>query len=110
MDYQNCEELYEALETVKKACDGQCEICPMGNDEGTVCKITSNSPGNWSLKKPDPFIRVMEQPTSHKYRILERMLIEGQISRQEFKERIDAEYNKLEHELMSDIITPDEHI
>lgn len=60
MDYQNCEELYEALETVKKACDGQCEICPMGNDEGTVCKITSNSPGNWSLKKPDPFIRVIE--------------------------------------------------
>ena len=38
------------------------------------------------------------------------MLIEGQISRQEFKERIDAEYNKLKHELMSDIITPDEHI
>lgn len=25
---------------------------------------------------------------SHEYRILERMLIEGQISRQEFKERI----------------------
>ena len=47
---------------------------------------------------------------SHEYRILERMLIEGQISRQEFKERIDAEYNKLEHELMSDIITPDEHV
>lgn len=47
---------------------------------------------------------------SHKYRILERMLIEGQISRQEFKERIDAEYNKFEHELMSDIITPDEHV
>lgn len=23
MDYQNCEKLYEALETVKKACDGQ---------------------------------------------------------------------------------------
>lgn len=47
---------------------------------------------------------------NHKYRILERMLVEGQISRQEFKERIDAEYNKLEHELMSDIITPDEHV
>lgn len=44
---------------------------------------------------------------SHEYRILEQMLIEGKISRQEFKERIDAEYNKLEHELMSDIITPD---
>ena len=29
---------------------------------------------------------------SHEYRILERMLIEGQISRQEFKERIDAEW------------------
>lgn len=47
---------------------------------------------------------------SHEYKILEQMLIKGQISRQEFKERIDAEYNKLEHELMSDIITPDEHV
>nr|DAG19331.1 MAG TPA: VPS28 protein [Caudoviricetes sp.] len=27
---------------------------------------------------------------NHKYRILEHMLIEGQISRQEFKERIDT--------------------
>ena len=27
---------------------------------------------------------------SHEYRILERLLIEGKISRQEFKERIDA--------------------
>ena len=47
---------------------------------------------------------------SHEYKILEQMLIEGKISRQEFKERIDAEYNKLEHELMSDIITPDEQV
>ena len=47
---------------------------------------------------------------SNEYRVLERMLVEGQISRQEFKERIDAEYNKLEQELMSDIITPDEHV
>lgn len=47
---------------------------------------------------------------SHEYKILEQMLIKGQISRQEFKERIDAEYNKLKHELMSDIITPDEHV
>lgn len=31
-------------------------------------------------------------------------------SRQEFKERIDAEYNKLEQELMNDEITPDEHV
>ena len=46
----------------------------------------------------------------HEYRILEQMLIKGQISCQEFKERIDAEYNKLEQELMSDIITPDEHV
>ena len=29
---------------------------------------------------------------SNEYRVLERMLVEGQISRQEFKERIDAEY------------------
>ena len=47
---------------------------------------------------------------SHEYRILERMLIEGQISRQEFKERIDAEYGKLEQELMNDEITPDQHV
>lgn len=47
---------------------------------------------------------------SHEYRILERMLIEGQIRRQKFKERIDAEYNKLEQELMNDEIAPDEHI
>ena len=60
MDFQNCEKLYKALETLIKACDGHCELCPMGNDEGTECKITSNSPGNWNLKKPDPFIRVME--------------------------------------------------
>lgn len=47
---------------------------------------------------------------SHEYKILEQMLIEGKISRQEFKERIDGEYNKLEQELMNDEITPDEHI
>lgn len=47
---------------------------------------------------------------NHKYRILERMLIEGKISRQEFKERIDVEYDKLGQELMNDEITPDEHI
>lgn len=47
---------------------------------------------------------------SHEYKILEQMLIEGKISRQEFKERIDAEYNKLEHELMNDEITPNEHV
>lgn len=41
---------------------------------------------------------------SHEYKILEQMLIEGKISRQEFKERIDAEYNKLEQELMNDAI------
>lgn len=47
---------------------------------------------------------------NQKYRILERMLNKGKISRQEFKERIDAEYNKLEQELMNDEITPDEHV
>ena len=41
---------------------------------------------------------------SHEYRILEQMLIKGQISRQEFKERIDIEYGKLEQELMNDEI------
>lgn len=38
---------------------------------------------------------------NHEYKILEQMLIEGKISRQEFKERIDAEYNKLEQEPQS---------
>ena len=47
---------------------------------------------------------------SNEYKILEQMLIEGKISRQEFKKRIDAEYNKLEQELMNDEITPDEHV
>ena len=47
---------------------------------------------------------------SHEYRILERMLVEGKISRQEFKERLDAEYSKLGQELMNDEIAPDEHV
>lgn len=47
---------------------------------------------------------------NHKYRILESVLNEGKISRQEFKERIDAEYGKLGKELMNDEITPDEHV
>lgn len=47
---------------------------------------------------------------SHEYRVLERMLVEGKISRQEFKERIDAEYSKLGQELMNDEIAPDEHV
>lgn len=47
---------------------------------------------------------------NHKYRILECMLNEGKISRQEFKEKISAEYGKLEQELMNDEITPDEHV
>lgn len=47
---------------------------------------------------------------SHKYRILERMLNEGKISQQEFKDKISAEYGKLKQELMNDEITPDEHV
>lgn len=47
---------------------------------------------------------------NHKYRILESMLNEGKISRQEFKEKINAEYGKLEQELMNDEITPNEHV
>lgn len=31
---------------------------------------------------------------SHEYRILSAMLIRGEISKQEFKERIDAEYGQ----------------
>lgn len=47
---------------------------------------------------------------SHEYRILSAMLIRGEISKQEFKERIDAEYGKLKQELMNDEITPDQHV
>lgn len=46
----------------------------------------------------------------HDYRLLQDMLIGEQISRQQFKERIDIEYGKLEKELMNDEITPDEHV
>ena len=47
---------------------------------------------------------------NHELKILQKKFTEGEISRQEFKERIDAEYNKLEQELMNDEITPDEHV
>ena len=47
---------------------------------------------------------------SHEYRILSAILIRGEISKQEFKERIDAEYGKLKQELMNDEITPDQHV
>lgn len=46
----------------------------------------------------------------HESRILQDMLIAGQIDTNEFKERIDAAYDKLEEELMNDEITPDEHV
>lgn len=36
---------------------------------------------------------------SHEYRILERLLIEGKISRQEFKERID----EIQHDTYEDL-------
>lgn len=49
---------------------------------------------------------------SHKYRILERMLIEGQISRQEFKERIDTiepdTYMSLSQQYIKDEISDEE--
>lgn len=38
---------------------------------------------------------------SHEYRILERMLIKGEISRQDFKERIDA----IQHDTYEDLAT-----
>lgn len=38
------------------------------------------------------------------------MLLRGEITSREFKERIDTEYGKLEKELMNDEITPDEHV
>ena len=38
---------------------------------------------------------------SHEYRILERLLVEGKISRQEFKERIDA----IQHDTYEDLAT-----
>lgn len=49
---------------------------------------------------------------SHEYRILERMLIEGQISRQKFKERIDAiksdTYMSLSQQYIKDEISDEE--
>ena len=49
---------------------------------------------------------------SHEYRILERMLIEGQISRQKFKESIDAiksdTYMSLSQQYIKDEISDEE--
>lgn len=47
---------------------------------------------------------------SHEYRVLEQMLVRGEITPQEFKERIDISYRELEKELMNDEITPEQHI
>lgn len=47
---------------------------------------------------------------NHELRILHKKFTEGKISRQEFREYICAEFDKLEDELMEDAISPDEHI
>lgn len=47
---------------------------------------------------------------THELRILHKKFTEGEISRQEFREYIHAELDKLENELMEDAITPDEHV
>lgn len=47
---------------------------------------------------------------THKYRLLEKKLIEGEISPQEFKNLIDKEFEKLEDELMTGEITPDQQV
>lgn len=51
---------------------------------------------------------------SHEYRILEQMLIKGQISRQEFKERIDAlkedTYDSLAEMLFKGEVTESEFV
>ena len=47
---------------------------------------------------------------NHKLRILHKKFIDGEISRQEFNRYIQAEFAKLEDELMEGAITPDEHI
>lgn len=47
---------------------------------------------------------------THKYRFLEKKLIEGEISPQEFKNLIDKEFEKLEDELMTGEITPDQQV
>lgn len=47
---------------------------------------------------------------SREYRILEQMLLRGNFTSQEFKERIDNSYKELEKELMNDEITPDQHV
>lgn len=47
---------------------------------------------------------------NHELRILHKKFIDGEISRQEFSGYIQAEFAKLEDELMEGAITPDEHI
>ncbi len=47
---------------------------------------------------------------NHELRILHKKFTEGKISRQEFREYICAELDKLEDELMENAITPDEYI
>lgn len=47
---------------------------------------------------------------NHELRILHKKFIDGEISRQEFGEYIQAEFAKLEDELMEGAITPDEHV
>lgn len=41
---------------------------------------------------------------------MEKMLLRGEITSREFKERIDSSYKELEKELMNDEITPDQHV
>lgn len=47
---------------------------------------------------------------THKYILLEKKLINGEISPQEFKNLIDKEFEKLEDELMIGEITPDQQV
>ncbi len=47
---------------------------------------------------------------THKYRLLEKKLIDGEISPQEFKNLIDKEFEKLEDKLMTGEITPDQQV
>ncbi|MDY4579386.1 MAG: hypothetical protein SO471_15840 [Anaerobutyricum hallii] len=47
---------------------------------------------------------------NHEPKILHKKFIDGEISRREFSRYIQAEFAKLEDELMEGAITPDEHI
>lgn len=50
--------LLKALETIKSVCNGECENCPLGNDEGD-CLLNETEPGNWKLNDESTIWRAL---------------------------------------------------